>query len=86
MRKQVQRNKEAWSSPPDRMPVFGTMASRFADDGVTALYQAIAPVLVAKGNGGLKLAAGKLAHVTTHASSQTAAIVPSAREIGRAHV
>ncbi len=79
VRKQVQRNKEAWSTSPDQMPVFGTMASRFADDGVTALYQAIAPVLVAKANGGLKLAAGKLARVTTHASSQTAAIVPSAR-------
>ncbi len=24
------------------MPVFGTMAARFNDDGVTALYQAIA--------------------------------------------
>ena len=23
------------------MPVFGTMASRFNDDGVTALYQAL---------------------------------------------
>jgi len=79
VRKQVQRNKEAWNTSPDQMPVFGTMASRFADDGVTALYQAIAPVLVAKANGGLKLSAGKLAHVTTHASSQTAAIVPSAR-------
>ena len=45
--KQVQRNKEA-GARPDQMPVFGTMASRFADDGVTALYQAIAPVLVAK--------------------------------------
>ena len=79
VRKQVQRNKEAWSTSPEQMPVFGTMASRFADDGVTALYQAIAPVLVAKSNGGLKLNAGKLARVTAHASSQTAAIVPSAR-------
>jgi methylmalonyl-CoA mutase len=25
------------------MPVFGTMASRFNDDGVTALYQALLP-------------------------------------------
>jgi methylmalonyl-CoA mutase len=24
--KQVQRNKEAWGTPPDEMPVFGTMA------------------------------------------------------------
>src|SRR5919206_3217235 len=39
--KQVQRNKEAWKKKPDQMPVFGTMASRFNDDGVTALYQAL---------------------------------------------
>ncbi|MFT7115565.1 MAG: methylmalonyl-CoA mutase, partial [Rhodoferax sp.] len=39
--KQVQRNKEAWSTPADQMPVFGTMAARFNDDGVTALYQAL---------------------------------------------
>ena len=44
--KQVQRNREAFKQPPEAMPVFGTMASRFADDGVTALYQAVAPVLV----------------------------------------
>jgi len=79
VRKQVQRNKEAWSTSPDQMPVFGTMASRFADDGVTALYQAVAPVLVAKSKGALKLAAGKLAPVATHASSQTHAIVPAPR-------
>jgi methylmalonyl-CoA mutase len=79
VRKQVQRNKEAWGTPPDQMPVFGTMASRFADDGVTALYQAIAPVLVEKSHGGLKLADGKLARVETHASSQTQAIVPANR-------
>jgi methylmalonyl-CoA mutase len=41
--KQVQRNKEAFTTPPDQMPVFGTMASRFNDDGVTALYQALKP-------------------------------------------
>ena len=79
VRKQVQRNKEAWGTPPDQMPVFGTMASRFADDGVTALYQAIAPLLVAKSGGALKLAAGKLATVDTRASSQTQAIVPANR-------
>ena len=79
VRKQVQRNKEAWATPPDQMPVFGTMASRFADDGVTALYQAIAPLLVAKSDGALKLAAGKLGAIQTHASSQTQAIVPANR-------
>jgi methylmalonyl-CoA mutase len=39
--KQVQRNREAFTTPPEQMPVFGTMASRFNDDGVTALYQAL---------------------------------------------
>ena len=79
VRKQVQRNREAWSTPPDQMPVFGTMASHFADDGVTALYQAIAPALVAKSQGALRLAPGKLAPCATRASSQTHAIVPAAR-------
>ncbi|MEX3956435.1 fused isobutyryl-CoA mutase/GTPase IcmF [Trinickia sp. EG282A] len=43
--KQVQRNREAWSEPADAMPVFGTVASHFNDDGVTALYQRIAASL-----------------------------------------
>ncbi len=76
VRKQVQRNKEAWSVSPDEMPVFGTMASRFADDGVTALYQAITPALVKKG---LKLDTGTLTLTSTRASSQTQAIVPASR-------
>ena len=42
VRKQYQRNRELFKTPPDEMPVFGTIASRFNDDGVTALYQAIA--------------------------------------------
>lgn len=49
VRKQYQRNRERFGEAPDKMPVFGTMASRFNDDGVTALYQAILPVLVEKG-------------------------------------
>ena len=47
--KQVQRNREAFKQPPEQMPVFGTMASRFNDDGVTALYQALLPRLAALG-------------------------------------
>ena len=56
--KQVQRNREAFKQPPEAMPVFGTMASRFNDDGVTALYQALKPRLAALG---LKLGEGTLA-------------------------
>ncbi len=47
--KQVQRNRQAFKLMPDQMPVFGTMASRFNDDGVTALYQALRPRLAALG-------------------------------------
>jgi methylmalonyl-CoA mutase len=47
--KQVQRNRELWTTPPDRMPVFGTQASRFNDDGVTALYQGLLGRLVELG-------------------------------------
>ncbi|MDA8403923.1 MAG: methylmalonyl-CoA mutase family protein, partial [Desulfobacteraceae bacterium] len=39
VRKQVQRNRKAWETPLEKLPVFGTIASRFNDDGVTALYQ-----------------------------------------------
>jgi methylmalonyl-CoA mutase len=45
VRKQYQRNRSQFQAAPDTMPVFGTMASRFNDDGVTALYQALAPRL-----------------------------------------
>jgi methylmalonyl-CoA mutase len=45
VRKQVQRNREAFRTAPEDMPVFGTIASRFNDDGVTALYHALAEKL-----------------------------------------
>ncbi len=38
VRKQVQRNRKAWEIPLEEMPVFGTIASKFNDDGVTAMY------------------------------------------------
>jgi len=43
--KQVQRNRQKFSSSIDAMPVFGTIASRFNDDGVTAVYHHIASAL-----------------------------------------
>ncbi len=76
VRKQVQRNRERFKEPPEAMPVFGTIASRFNDDGVTALWQAIAPRLAGKG---LKLAAPKLPPVATRQSSGRNTIVPPAR-------
>jgi isobutyryl-CoA mutase len=41
VRKQVQRNRTAFDRPPEEMPVFGTIAAKFNDDGVTALYHAM---------------------------------------------
>ncbi|MGB9499188.1 MAG: cobalamin-dependent protein, partial [Dissulfuribacterales bacterium] len=35
VRKQVQRNLKAWDASLDKMPVFGTIASKFNDDGVS---------------------------------------------------
>lgn len=74
--KQYQRNRELWSQNPEQMPVFGTQASRFNDDGVTALYQGLLPRLKELG---LALKAGKLAEVNVRFSSGRNAIVPPAR-------
>ncbi len=41
VRKQVQRNQKLWDTGPEEMPVFGTIASKFNDDGITDLYHAI---------------------------------------------
>ncbi len=74
--KQVQRNQQAWTKLPEEMPVFGTQASRFNDDGVTALYQAIAPSLAELG---LQLQPAKLPAVQVRHTSGGTAIVPPAR-------
>jgi isobutyryl-CoA mutase len=74
--KQVQRNKEAWGTPADQMPVFGTMAARFNDDGVTALYQAMKPRLVELG---LKLTDGTLPKADVRHSTNQTPVVPAAR-------
>src|SRR5207248_9089930 len=66
VRKQVQRNREAFRSAPEDMPVFGTVAARFNDDGVTALYHAVIARLAEKG---LKLKAGRLAKPPSKVSS-----------------
>jgi methylmalonyl-CoA mutase len=74
--KQVQRNKEAWTTPTEQMPVFGTMAARFNDDGVTALYQAIQARLTELG---LTFKEGRLPRVHVRHSSNQTPVVPSAR-------
>ena len=75
--KQVQRNQEAWSKKQDEMPVFGTMASRFNDDGVTALYQALKPRL--KELGVPLDQPARLPVVTVRHSTHQTPVVPAAR-------
>ena len=74
--KQVQRNREAWTTPTEQMPVFGTMAARFNDDGVTALYQAMVPRLQALG---VPMRAGMLPRAEVRHSSNQSPVVPAAR-------
>ncbi|HEY4970308.1 MAG TPA: fused isobutyryl-CoA mutase/GTPase IcmF [Steroidobacteraceae bacterium] len=76
VRKQYQRNHGAFAQAPDAMPVYGTMASRFNDDGVTALYFSLLPRLTEQG---LKLGPAKLPRVAVKASSRGRAIVPPGR-------
>ena len=80
--KQVQRNRGAFDRPPESMPVFGTIASRFNDDGVTALYQALRPrlrELGLAGEAGEAGEAGRVPAVATRHSTHPAPLVPAAR-------
>ena len=78
--KQVQRNREAFTVMPDQMPVYGTQASRFNDDGVTALYLALKSQLSEKFDGfASKATNGLLGENDVRFSSGVNAIVPPAR-------
>ncbi len=77
VRKQLQRNRQSFGAAAESMPVFGTIAARFNDDGVTALYQAIAAKLREKG---LKLAPGALPKPGSPVSSGTNVVVPPQRQ------
>jgi len=45
IRKQIQRNREAFDSSPESMPVIPTIASQFADAGVDQLWESMAVLL-----------------------------------------
>jgi methylmalonyl-CoA mutase len=74
--RQMVRNRGAFGTPWEQMPVFGTSAARFNDDGVTALYQELKALLGAKG---LPVGDGVLPRVDVRASTGLTSVVPSSR-------
>ncbi|WP_067818381.1 fused isobutyryl-CoA mutase/GTPase IcmF [Nocardia inohanensis] len=74
--RQLVRNREDFHASPEEMPVFGTSAATFNDDGVTALYQDLSARLAEHG---LPLEPGVLPRVNTRASTRFAQIIPPAR-------
>ncbi|HVN10493.1 MAG TPA: cobalamin-dependent protein, partial [Kineosporiaceae bacterium] len=74
--RQLVRNREAFGASWEDMPVFGTSAARFDDDGVTALYHHLRDLLVERG---LPAGAGRLVPVSGRTSSGLSTSVPAER-------
>ena len=74
VRKQVQRNRDALDQDLEDMPVFGTIASKFNDDGVTAFYQTLLDNLKKKTGKAFTYALPRLTNKTS--TSKTIIIPP----------
>ena len=74
--RQLVRNREAFGSRPEDMPVFGTSAATFNDDGVTALYQHLRDLLTERGLG---VGEGTLDRVDVRQSTRLSQVVPPTR-------
>ena len=75
--RQLVRNRQAFGTDWQDMPVFGTSAARFDDDGVTALYHELRAQLSAKG---LDAPTGLLPQVDTKTSTGLTTLIPTGRE------
>ena len=76
--RQLIRNRGAFGARPDDMPVFGTSAATFNDNGVTALYQHLSGLLEPLG---LPLTDGALPRATGRVSTDATAVIPAARAV-----
>ncbi|SFB46220.1 methylmalonyl-CoA mutase [Amycolatopsis marina] len=74
--RQLVRNREEFHSSPEDMPVFGTSAAKFNDDGVTALYQHLRDGLAERG---LAVAPGVLPRVEGKVSTDASTVIPTSR-------
>ncbi|MCX4471665.1 methylmalonyl-CoA mutase family protein [Micromonospora sp. NBC_01655] len=75
--RQMVRNRERFGTPWSDMPVFGTSAARFDDDGVTALYHHLKHLL---GQHGFPSLAGALPAVRGRVSTGLRSVLPAGRE------
>jgi len=76
VRRQIARNHERQHDDPESLPVFGTVAARFNDDGVTALYHELRAQLAQRGLG---VSEGVLAPVAGKVSTHRGQLIPGAR-------
>jgi isobutyryl-CoA mutase len=74
--RQLVRNRDAFGASWADMPVFGTIAAAFDDDGVTALYHHLRDLLAADG---LPVGDGRLSLPTGKVSSRRDAVIPPSR-------
>ncbi|HEY0453783.1 fused isobutyryl-CoA mutase/GTPase IcmF [Actinophytocola sp.] len=74
--RQLVRNREAFGASWEDMPVFGTSAATFNDDGVTALYHHTRDLLA---EAGLPVSEPTLAPVDGRVSTRAATVVPAQR-------
>ena len=75
--RQLLRNRDAFGQSWESMPVFGTSAARFDDDGVTALYHELRRILA---HHGLSDQPGVLPRVDTKVSTGLSSVIPAGRE------
>jgi len=68
--RQLVRNREEFGATWEDMPVFGTSAATFNDEGVTALYQHLRGLLLGEET------TGRLPHTERRTSAPHAAVIP----------
>ncbi len=76
VKRQFQRNQNSWDLSLNELPVYGTIAARFNDDGVTALYQGLVETIFRKT--GIRFLTVP-AVTNTHVSSSKTMILPPER-------
>ncbi len=74
VKKQFQRNHQLFNQDPDKMPVFGTIASQFNDPGVNSLYATLIKTIQTNTNADLNTSYG-----TTQELSEKIYIIPPKR-------